>query len=129
VLDHGAERERREIGEAADDQDDGDEKPDEEPAMRREGARRCRHDLLGGERAGDRQHRHDHQEAADQHREAQRRIVEERVGAQPGEGAAVIAGGGDIGVERLAEAVRSGIGEPGEPRRHDDGDRREAQHR
>ena len=40
-------------------------RPTNSGAVGREGAGRGRHDLLGGERAGDRQHRHDHQEAAD----------------------------------------------------------------
>jgi hypothetical protein len=70
--------------------------------------------FLAHERAGDRQHRHDHQEAADEHREAQR-VVEQRVGGEAGEGAAVVAGGRDIGIERLAEAVRPGIGMPASP--------------
>ena len=91
MLDDRAERQRGEKSEAADDQDHADQQTDEQPAVGRESAGRGRHDLLGGQRARHRQHRHDHQEAADQHREAEGRVVEGRVGGQPREGAAVVA--------------------------------------
>ena len=66
---------------------------------------------LGGERAGDRHHRHDVGEAAEQHGDAERRVEPGRVGGEPGEGRAVVAGGRGVGVEDLAQAVRAGIGE------------------
>ena len=42
LLDHGAERDCREVGQAADDQDHADQEADEERAVRREGAGRGR---------------------------------------------------------------------------------------
>src|SRR5260370_33946889 len=116
LLDAGAEGDSREVGEAADDDDDADKERDEEPAMRREGPARRRRQPLGGERAGDSEHRDDHEEPADHHREAERRVVERRVGAEPGEGAPVIPRRRGIGAEDLTEAVRAGIGEAGETR-------------
>ena len=44
--------------------------------------------------------------AREEHRDAQRDVVERRVGAQPGEGAAVVVAGRGEGVQHLAEAVR-----------------------
>src|SRR6185437_3386612 len=82
LLDHRAERHRGEVDEPPGDCDDADQQPDEEPAIGRERARGRRHDLLRRERAGDREHRDDHQEAADEHREAQRRVVERRAGGK-----------------------------------------------
>ena len=55
--------------------------------------------LLRRQRAGDPHQRNDHQEAAEEHREAERDVVEVRVGVQPGEGAAVVAGGAGEGVQ------------------------------
>ena len=54
-----------------------------------QGSGRAGHDLLGGERAGDRQHGHDHKVAADEHRQCERQIVKRRIGVEPGESAAV----------------------------------------
>src|SRR5580704_12982570 len=51
LLDDRAERERREEGEAADDHDHADNQAYEQAAAGREGARRCRHQFLTGERA------------------------------------------------------------------------------
>src|SRR5260370_473921 len=78
LLDQRAERDGREIGEAADDRDDANQQADKQTAIGRKGAGRGRRYLLRGERSGDRQHRNDHEEAADQHRQADRRVVEKR---------------------------------------------------
>ena len=65
--------------------------------------------FLPASAAGDRQHRHDDEEAADEHRERQGQVVEGGVAGEPGEGAAVVGGGRGEGVEHLAEAVRAGV--------------------
>src|SRR5262249_61103775 len=62
-------RERREERQPADDHDHADDQADEEAAGRRERAGRWWDRLLFGERAGDRNGRDDHPEAADQHRD------------------------------------------------------------
>src|ERR1051326_3143381 len=116
MLGQRPERDGREIGQPADDRDDADQQSDKQTAIGREGAGRGRRDVLRGQRAGDREHRNDHEEAADQHREADRRVVEGRVRGEPAKGAAVVAGPLRIGVEPFAEAVRPGIRHAGEPR-------------
>src|SRR5712672_2733780 len=68
VLDDRPERQRREEGEAADDQDHADDEADEQAAGGRERAGRCRNRFLGRQRARNRHRRHDHEEAADEHR-------------------------------------------------------------
>ena len=59
--------------------------------------------FFAAKRTGNRHHRHDHQEPADQHREGHGLIVERRVSVEPGEGRAVVAGGRTVGVEDLAK--------------------------
>ena len=51
----------------------------------------------------------DHQKAADQHGDAERRVVPRRVGGEAGEGAAVVAGAGAVGIEHFAQAMRAGV--------------------
>ena len=84
----------------------------------RERAGAGRRDLLVHQRSGQRHDRDDHEEAADEHGEAERdvvvRITSGGIGGQAGEGAAVVAGGGAVGVEDLAEAVRPGVVESGD---------------
>src|SRR6266850_1489032 len=65
------------------------------------------------QRPRDGQHRDDQPEAADEHADAERRVVEGRVRGEAGEGAAVVVGGGRERVEDLAEAVDPGVGDPG----------------
>src|SRR6266404_1037188 len=64
VLDDRPERQRREEGETADDQDHADDQADEQAAGGRQGAGRGRDRFLVGERARQRHRRHDHEEAA-----------------------------------------------------------------
>ena len=116
MLHDGAERQRGEICESAHDQDHADHKTDEQSAMGGERAFGRRHDLLCRQRARHRQHRHDHQEAADQHREAERRVIENRVGADTRECAAVVSCGRCVGVENFAVTVRAGIERSRKPR-------------
>ena len=106
-----AEREGRKEGQAADDQNHPDQKADEKPAIGREGSSRGRHDLLARKRSRYREHRYDEEKTPDPHGEAKCRIPERRVGAEAREGAAIVAGGRNIGIKRFAEAMRAGIGE------------------
>src|SRR5450759_3252250 len=124
-----SESEGRKEGQAADDQDHADQKTDEKPAVGWEGSRRGRHDLLGRERPGDRQHRDDEEKAPHPHREPERRIPEWRIGAKPREGAAIVARRGNISIKRFAEAMRAGIGESREARGDNHRNSSEAEHR
>ena len=117
------------ILQAAEDQDHADQQADEQRPVGREGAGRGAELRLGGQRAGDRHHRHDVGEAAEQHRDAERRVVPGRVGGEAGEGRAVVAGRRRVGVEDLGQAVRAGIEQAGEALRDHGGDGREAQDR
>ena len=86
MLDERSKRERREERKTADDQDHANDQADEQRARGREGAERRRHGFLDGKRARDRHGRHDHPEAADQHRARQRQIVEQRVAGEAADG-------------------------------------------
>src|ERR1700761_297817 len=99
VLDDGAERECRDEGEAADDQDDPDDEADEQAARGGERAHRRRDRLFLRKRSRDRHRRHDHEEAADEHRTRERQVVKEGVAGEPREGRAVIAGRRREGVQ------------------------------
>src|SRR5262249_7265704 len=123
MFDDGPKRERREEGEAADDQDHADDQADEQSARGREGACRRRDRLLGGERAGDRHRRDDHEEAAHEHRGCAGEVVERDVAGETREGRTVIGGLRREGIEHLREAVRAGVGHRGHRRRVDHGDR------
>ena len=93
MLDDGSERERREEGEAADDQDHADDQADEQPARGRERAGRRRDRLLLGASepaiaiAGMIIQKRPTNIAT-----APRDVVEERVAGEAGEGRAVVAG-------------------------------------
>ena len=65
--------------------------------------------LLCGERAGDGQGGQDGEEPPDEHAKARRQVVEDRVRIEPREGGAVVARGGEEGVEYLREAVGTGV--------------------
>src|SRR6266850_2377174 len=105
VLDDRSQSQRREEGEAADDQDHADDEADEQAAGGRQRAGRGRDRLLGGKRARQRHRRHDHEEAADEHRTGERQIVEEGIAGQAAEGRAVVAGRGREGIQHLGEPV------------------------
>src|SRR5713101_6068421 len=127
VLDDRSERQRREEGQTADDEDHADNQANEQAAGRRQRAGRRRYGLLAGERASHRHRRHDHEEAADEHRYPTRNVVEKDVAGEARESRAVIAGLRGVGIEHLGEAVRAGIGHRGNRRRIDDGDSGPAQ--
>ena len=111
VLDDRPERQRRDERQRADEDHHADQQHDEQRRVRRQRAGARRHDLLLRQRAGDRQHRDRQPVAREEHRDAERGVVERRVRAQPGERAAVVVAGRREGVEDLAEAVRAGIGD------------------
>ena len=91
---------------------------DEQRRVRRQRARAGGDALLGRERAGDREHRDDQPVAREQHRDAERRVVERRVGGQPGERAAVVVAGRGERVQDLREKpCAAGIGDAGLARR------------
>src|SRR5215470_14235496 len=123
VLDDRAERQRREEGEAANDEDNADDEADEQPAGGREGAGGSWNRLLLGKRSRNRHCRHDHEEAADKHRHRAGQIIEEDVAGEAGEGRAVVAGLRRVGIQHLGEAMRTGIGNRGNRGRIDYGDR------
>src|SRR5882672_8643935 len=118
VLDDRAERERREEGEAADDQDDADDEADEQAARRWQSPGRRRNRFLGCQRSRQRHRRHDHEEAAEEHRTGPCEIVEEGVACEATERRAVVAGLRGEGIEHLGEAVRTGVGHRRHCRRH-----------
>src|SRR5215831_4116457 len=101
MLDDRTKRERRKEGEAADDHDHPDDEPDEQAAGRREGSGGSRDRLLGYERTGDRHCRNDHPEAADEHRDCPREIVEHRVGGDASESRSVVVGARSVEIEHL----------------------------
>ena len=93
VLDDGPERQRRHERSAAPTSTTvPTSSDDEQRAVRGQRAGRRRQRASCRQRAGDRQDRHDQPEAAEPHRDAEQRVVERRVGGQPGEGAAVVVG-------------------------------------
>src|SRR5215471_12825159 len=126
VLDDGAEREGGEEGESADDDDDAREQACEERPVGGEGAWTGRSDLLVHHAAGDRHDRDDHEEAAEEHRDGSRDVVE-GVAREAGEGRAVVARLAREGVERFAQPVRAGVVETSGAVRHDERPGREAE--
>ena len=84
-------------------------RPDEQRTVGRERPRRGRDFLLRRQGAGQGQHGHDVGEAAEQHREAQRRVEPEGIAVQAGEGRAVVGVGRSVGVDDLGEAVRAAV--------------------
>ena len=104
----------------ADDDDDPDQPDDEERRVRGQRARAGRHLLLARQRAGDRQGRDGQPVAGEEHDDAEGGVIERRVRAQPGEGAAVVARGRGKGIQDFAEAVRAGVEDRGLARRRHD---------
>src|SRR5262245_9880464 len=109
MFDDRTKRERREVDEAANDEDHADEEADEQRTVSWERARGSRHGLFHDQGARDRHHRNDDEVAADQHRQAASRVVPGRIPGEPCEGRAVVAGLGYVQIEHLAETVRTRI--------------------
>src|SRR5262249_30993890 len=91
LLDDWAKGERWKESESTDNHNDADDQADKQAACRREGAGRCRYQLLARKRACDDHGRNDHPEPADRHRHGAAKIVEERVAAESREGRAIVA--------------------------------------
>jgi hypothetical protein len=127
MLGERPQRQRGKESESADDQDHPDQEADKESAVRWKCPGRCGNGGLCRQRSGDRQHRHDHRETADQHRERQRKVVEQRVAAEPAERAAVVCCARSERVKDLAEAVRPCVLHRGEPDGQYGGERGEAE--
>src|SRR5512140_864662 len=120
VLHDGSERESREEREGAYDQDHADEEHDEHGPVHRERADRLGDFLLRRERSRDAEERDDHQEAPEEHRDAQRHVVEVGIRVQSGERTAVVSRGARKRIENLRQAVRTRVVQTGEARLRDD---------
>src|SRR6185437_784865 len=127
MLDDRTERQRREEGQTADDQDHADDEADEQAAGGRQRAGRGRDRLLAGQGSRQRHRRHDHEETADEHRTGQRQGVEEGIAGEAAERRAVVARGRREGIEHLGKTMRPGIGHRGHRRRQHHGDHGPAQ--
>jgi hypothetical protein len=100
-------RQCRKEGEAADDEDDADEKDHEKEAIRRQCPGGAGHQPLGAKRARYRQDGYDDEVAADKHRKGERQIVEPRIRVKTGERASIGGGPRRKGIEHLRKAVRA----------------------
>ena len=89
----------------ADNQHDRRQHPHEKRALRGERGRAHGDALFCGEGAGDGQGGQNGEEAAHEHAKTRGQVIEHRVRVEAGEGGAVVAGGGEKGVEYLREAV------------------------
>src|ERR1700734_2383737 len=96
-----SQRERREVGQADEDEDHADEHAHEQRRSRiqRPGAGRCR--TLSSQRPGQAEGEDLRREPAEQHRDAAGDLVEGRSGAQAGEGRPVVVGLGSVRVHDL----------------------------
>ena len=93
VFDDRAERKRRDVGQRTDQDDRRDQQDHKQHTV---GGQRAGGDLktlFRGQRARNRQHRHDDSETSEPHGNRERDVVERRVGAQPAERAAIVVGG------------------------------------
>src|SRR5712692_2054606 len=117
VLQQRSESQGREEGESADNQDHADEQPGKERPVGGQGACAGRNHFLAGQGAGQRQDGDHLEEAPQPHGRAAHGVPVDRVAAQAGEGAAVVADLRGEGIENLAEAVGSGVQRPAAIRR------------
>src|SRR6266542_2540822 len=92
MLHDGTERKSGKERQCADDQDHADDEEREEGSGHRKGSGRGGDLLLGRQRPRDPEDRDQHEIAAEEHRHAERRVVPERVGVQPGERRPVVSG-------------------------------------
>src|SRR6266498_2060494 len=114
VFDNRTKRQCRQKIQRADQQDRAQEQHDEGAARDRECSRTRWGDFLLHERASQGHDRHDHEKATDEHGQAQGRVIPGGIARQTGEGAAVVARGGTVGVDHFTEAVRAGVVQPGQ---------------
>src|SRR4051794_9427482 len=123
-----SQRQRREVGEADDHEDDGDEQSHEQRPVGGEGPLVGGRPPLGGQPAREGEDEDDRQEPAEHHRQTERDVVERRVRRQPGEGRAVVVGRGGEGVQHLGEPVRPGVEDARPPAADRQGDAGADQH-
>src|SRR5262245_21555482 len=123
MFNYRTERERRQISQAANDDDDAEKEADKQCAVGRQSAGRARYDTLSGERSGDAQNRDDDEEAAYEHGKRKREVVKYRIGIQAGERTAVRRRGRCVGVENFRIAVRSRVADARDAGLYDAGDR------
>src|SRR5260221_11316740 len=125
VIENRPQAERREKSERADDDDHGNKKNGEERPGNREGAQRFRNLLFRGKISRDGQDGNNREEAPEEHHHSQRRVVPQCVRIDPSERGAVVAGAGSVRIENLRKAVRARIADAGESGLGDNGDCRE----
>src|SRR5580704_10332253 len=101
VLQNRPEAEGGEKSQCADDDDHGNKKNGEERPGNREGAERFRDVLFCGEIAGDGKNGNHGEEAAEEHRGGESRVVPKSVGVDAAESGTVIPRSGSVGVENL----------------------------
>src|SRR6185312_5966060 len=128
VLDDGAERQRREKGQGADQHDDADQQDDEQRSMGGQRAGTRGHQLLARQRPGNGKGRNGQPETGDEHVDGTGDVVEGGVGADSSERAAVVVPLRGEGVEDLAEAMGAGVRDRLRTGLDHHRDRREEQH-
>src|SRR6266700_4695909 len=96
-----SDRIRREVGQRSHDQDHTNQQGYEERTCRREGAQSSGYHPFDDQRAAKGQDGDEFGKASDQHRKAQRPVVEGRVADESGEGRAIVAVGGGEAVQDL----------------------------
>src|SRR5215472_16655053 len=104
-----AQGERREVGQADEDQHHADDHPHEQRRSGVEGACARGHRLLSGQRAGQAKREDLRREPAEQHHEAAHDLVPGSGRAQPGERGPVVVGHGRERVHDLGQAVRARV--------------------
>src|SRR5260370_24569120 len=109
MLHDGAQRERREEGERANDDYCTYQQADKQWPVRRQSSAGYRHTLLCGQATRGGQHRDDDQEPSDQHGQPRCQVVPGCVGVNAGEGTAVISSAAAIGVQDLSQSMRTPV--------------------
>src|SRR4030095_6208728 len=109
MLDDWPEAESRKKRQRTDDDDDADKEAREERRGHRERAERRRNLLLASQTSRYRERRNDHEETAEEHRQAECRVVPVRVHTDTAECGAVVGGAGGVRVEDFRETVWSPV--------------------
>src|ERR1700720_623091 len=114
MLDDGSQRQAGQKVERPHEQHRAEKQNDEGKSSHRKSSGTGGGNFLAPERTGHGHDRNNHPETADQHGQADRRVVPRSVRAQSGEGTAVVAIGGTERVENLAESMRSVVVQSGQ---------------
>ncbi len=109
MFDDRPQRIGREVGQRAHDQDHSNQQAHEQRTRGGKGAQSRRYDPLLDQRTAEGQYGNEKSEAADQHGEAPRPVVELRVASDAGEGRAIVAVTRCVEVENLREPMWAGI--------------------